>query len=218
MSSYLSKEIRFMEINNSKEPIRLFKSDFLEFFSHINPIVVLIIYVPVLSFFLARSFVFNGGTVYQIPAGFVLGLVIWTLTEYLLHRFVFHFTPRNPAQERISFLFHGVHHTQPMSKTRLVMPPAVSIPLAIIFYLLFLFVIGVLFAGYRWVAPTFAGFTAGYIVYDMLHYSMHHFQLKNGYLLLVRKHHMQHHAKTPNMRFGVSSPFWDYIFGTQPKE
>jgi hypothetical protein len=64
----------------------------------------------------------------------IVGLILWTLIEYGVHRFVFHFKPRNAWQERISFLFHGVHHAQPMAKSRLVMPPAVSIPLALLFH------------------------------------------------------------------------------------
>jgi sterol desaturase/sphingolipid hydroxylase (fatty acid hydroxylase superfamily) len=33
---------------------------------------------------------------------------------------------------------------------------------------------------------------------------------------MVRQQHMHHHFKTPNKRFGVSSPLWDYVFGTMP--
>jgi sterol desaturase/sphingolipid hydroxylase (fatty acid hydroxylase superfamily) len=69
-----------------------------------------------------------------------------------------------------------------------------------------------------WVAPLFAGFAAGYLTYDMTHYATHHVRLNWGYFKLVRRHHMLHHAKTPEKRFGVSSPLWDYVFGTEPGE
>lgn len=204
---------------NSKEPVRLFKSDFLEFFSHIHPAVVLVVYLPVFGYFVALS-IYNSlqgfYPAYFIPAGIIIGAVVWTLTEYLLHRFVFHFTPRGPFQERVSFLFHGVHHAQPMSKTRLVMPPAVSLPLAALFYLLFYGVVAGLLSAPYWVAPLFSGFVAGYILYDMLHYSMHHFQIRRGYIVHIRKNHMLHHGQTPDMRFGVSNTFWDKVFRTNP--
>jgi sterol desaturase/sphingolipid hydroxylase (fatty acid hydroxylase superfamily) len=131
---------------------------------------------------------------------------------------VFHFKPRTPAEERVSFLVHGVHHAQPMEKTRLVMPPPVSIPLALLFYALFRLAIGVLLRQPAWVAPLFAGLVSGYIAYDMLHYSTHHFQLRSAALKFLRRHHMRHHAGSWNDRFGVSSPLWDYVFGTMPRE
>jgi len=206
------------EISTSKEPIRLFKSDFLEFFTHINPIVVLIIWVPVAVYFLVRGILGAAGSLWIAPVGLVAGLFIWTFTEYMVHRFVFHHKPANEAQERIFFLFHGVHHAQPMSKTRLVMPPVLSIPLALVFYGLFVLIFGVILGTWQWVAPLFAGFIAGYITYDMIHYGMHHFPNRRGYWRFLKIYHMNHHFKTPNERFGVSSPVWDKVFGTMPAQ
>lgn len=203
---------------DSKEPIRLFKSDFLEFFTHIHPAVVLAIWLPVTSYFFIRAILTRPATVspLTIPAGFLIGVGIWTLAEYTLHRFLFHFHPRAPWQERVSFLFHGVHHAQPMSKTRLVMPPPVSIPLALLFYGFFYVVLGLLLGAPQWIAPLFSGFTAGYLCYDMTHYAMHHIKIEWGYFKMIRKHHMLHHGKTPNQRFGVTSTLWDKVFGTDP--
>lgn len=199
-------------------PVRLFRSDFLEFFTHVHPATVLIIWVPVCLYFLMRGILYRpaGVSPAVVPAGFAAGVFLWTLAEYLLHRFVFHFHPRVPWQERITFLFHGVHHAQPMVKTRLVMPPAVSIPLAVLFYWLFhAFFYG---AGLpAWFAPVFAGFTAGYVAYDMIHYATHHFPVR-GYFRFLKLHHMRHHFKTPGQRFGVSSPLWDWVFGTLPAD
>ncbi|MFN2155694.1 MAG: fatty acid hydroxylase, partial [Anaerolineae bacterium] len=121
------------KIVHSKEPIRLFKSDFLEFFTHIHPAVVLVIWLPITGYFLYRA-TLSPGLALRLVLGIPSGLFLWTLVEYVVHRFVFHFPPRTPRQERISFLFHGVHHAQPMEKSRLVMPPVVSIPLAAICY------------------------------------------------------------------------------------
>jgi sterol desaturase/sphingolipid hydroxylase (fatty acid hydroxylase superfamily) len=207
-----------IEINRGKEPIRLFRSDFLEFFTHIHPIVVLVIWMPVVAVFLANAIIGRpaGASHLYIPVCFAAGLFVWTLAEYTLHRFVFHFRPHTPWQERISFLFHGVHHAQPMSRTRLVMPPAVSMPLAALFYGFFYLLFGVLLGVRRWVAPLFSGFIAGYLIYDMLHYSTHHFRLRSPVWQFIRRHHMRHHAQTPDMRFGVSSPLWDIVFGTMP--
>lgn len=209
-----------MGIRSETAPIRLFESDFLEFFTHIHPVVVLIIWVPVTTLMVVWAALTTTpatGWIF-IPLGFVAGLFLWTITEYTLHRFVFHFEPRGKFQERISFLFHGVHHAQPMSKSRLVMPPPVSIPLALIFYGLYTLVFGVLFGIGDWVKPIFAGTLCGYIIYDMIHYAVHHFRLRSRAMKYVRSHHMRHHSVTPDKRFGVSSPLWDLVFGTLPRQ
>jgi len=208
------------KIITQEEPIRLFKSDFLEFFTHIHPAVILLIWLPVALYFLGRAIVLHpaGHSLGYIPLGFILGLFLWSLAEYLLHRFVFHFKPRNPTQERIVFLFHGIHHVQPQCKTRLVMPPVVSIPLALVFYGLFWLIFTRLLPLSLWLAPVFSGFIVGYIAYDMTHYATHHFPMRRGIWKALKRHHMRHHYKTPDQRFGVSSPLWDYVFGTTGKE
>jgi len=207
-----------MQAVPGKEPIRLFKSGFLEFFTHIHPLVVLIIWFPVAAFFMYMAIAGHvpGTSAAYIPVSFVVGLFVWTPTEYVMHRFVFHFRPRTPRQERVSFLFHGVHHAQPWSKTRLVMPPAVSIPLALLFYGAFYLLVGLAMGQPHWVAPLFSGLVAGYLAYDMFHYSMHHFRMQSGVLHAMRRYHMQHHGATPNQRYGVTSPLWDIVFGTKP--
>lgn len=205
-------------IDHSDTPIRLFKSDFFEFFTHIRPWVVLVIWVPVAVYFLVRPILALAPAAnwISIPLGFLLGLFLWTLAEYTLHRFVFHFRPRNEQQKRIIFLFHGVHHAQPQCKTRLVMPPAVSIPLALLFYGLFTLVFSMIGAQ-QWVSPIFSGFIVGYMAYDLTHYATHHFPMRSGAAKFLKRYHMQHHYKTPDARYGVSNPLWDIVFGTYPK-
>jgi sterol desaturase/sphingolipid hydroxylase (fatty acid hydroxylase superfamily) len=206
------------EINHSDVPIRLFKSDFLEFFTHISPVAVLIIWVPVIIFFLARSIIQTstyGGWVY-IPLGVLIGMFVWTFAEYTIHRFVFHYDPKSERVAKVWFMFHGVHHVQPQLKTRLVMPPALSIPLAVVFYFFYYLIIGKLLAAPQWVDPVFAGFMTGYLIYDMTHYATHHWPMRSRTAKYLKRYHMIHHFKTPQARFGVSSPLWDIVFGTKP--
>ena len=200
------------------EPIRLFKSDFLEMFSHISPATVLAIWVPVALFFLVESAirVSRSVLVLTMAAGLVAGWFIWTFVEYMMHRFVFHYHPKTERIKKLFFLVHGVHHAQPMCRTRLVMPPVISIPLAVFFlaafYLLLVRLAGSAFLFFS----VFSGFLIGYIIYDMLHYSLHHSKTRNGFVQMCRYQHMQHHGACPNMRFGVTLPFWDHVFGTMP--
>jgi len=141
-------------------------------------------------------------------AGWLLaGLFIWTFTEYMLHRFVFHFEPSSKWGQQLHFIFHGVHHDYPNDANRLVMPPSASIPLALGFYLLFDWLLphGVIFA-------FFPGFIGGYLGYDMTHYALHHANFKNPFLRKLKQHHMLHHYSDATKGYGVSLSFWDKIF------
>ena len=204
-------------IDKSKDPvsIRLFKSDFLEFFTHISPAAILILWVPVTVLLLYFSV--KTTSLGVIVGAFLLGLFLWTLGEYTLHRFLFHYPAKSEKARKIFFLFHGVHHYQPQDKTRLVMPFPVSIPLALLFYGLFHLIWGILLNAPQWVNPLTAGFMVGYLIYDLTHYATHHFQMRRGYARYIKRYHMAHHYKDENSHYGVSSPIWDWVFNTAGK-
>ena len=201
-------------VSNKDETVRMFENDFLEAFSKVHFTVPLFIYLPVVSYFLYRSVVSYSLMFITIFSLFILGTFVWTLTEYTLHRFIFHFVPSSEWGKKMHFIFHGVHHDYPNDSKRLVMPPSVSIPLAVLFYFLFKLILGQIL-----VAPYFVGFIIGYLFYDMTHYAIHHYNMHNKFWLFIKNHHMKHHYKDPTKGFGVSSPLWDDIIGTNfPKE
>ena len=201
-------------------PIRLFKSDFLEFFTHISPVTIIVLWLPIAVLLMVYAVMNIPDSAFPIyiPLGFLIGLFLWTFAEYTLHRFLFHHKPTSPRQERIFFLFHGIHHAQPQVKTRLVMPLPVSIPGFVIFFGLFYLILAVLLKSPQWVAPLMSGFLIGYLAYDLTHYATHHFPMRSGYAKFIKRYHMQHHYKDPDTRFGVSSPIWDWVFLTQGVE
>ncbi|MBI4535398.1 MAG: sterol desaturase family protein [Ignavibacteriae bacterium] len=199
-------------VSNKDESARLFKSDFLEIFTHVHPTIPLIVYVPLIVYLLYLSVDASLG-VAEIMGLFLAGVLTWTLTEYLLHRFVFHYEPTSNWGKQLHFLMHGVHHDYPNDSLRLVMPPVISLPLALTFYLLFYWLIGE-----RATWAFFPGFIFGYLCYDMIHYATHHFSMKGPIRIWVKQHHMRHHYQTDDYNYGVSSPLWDFVFGTyQPK-
>lgn len=200
-------------ISNKDETVRMFKSDYLEALSKVHFTVPLYIFVPVILYFLYRSILIFQLQALTILSLIIVGLFVWSLTEYTLHRFVFHFVPKSQIGKRIHFIFHGVHHDYPNDSKRLVMPPSVSVPLATIFYLLFLQMLGAIF-----VSPFFIGFLAGYLFYDLTHYAIHHFNMHSKFWLKIKNHHMRHHFQNPNKGFGVSSPLWDIVIGTNFSE
>jgi 4-hydroxysphinganine ceramide fatty acyl 2-hydroxylase len=196
-------------ISNKDETVRMFDNNFLEACSKVHFSVPLYIYIPVISIFFYRAVAINQLDFSRILSLLILGIIIWSLTEYMLHRFVFHYVPDSKLGRRIHFIFHGVHHDYPSDSKRLVMPPSVSMPLALLFFFLFSSILGSLF-----VSPFMAGFLIGYLFYDITHYAIHHFNMHSKFLLAIKNHHMRHHYQNPSKGFGVSSKLWDKIIGT----
>ena len=194
-------------ISNSTESVRMFKSNWMEALSKVHFSIPLFIYVPVIAVMTWLAFDRN---IYTANYFLMLatGVVVWTITEYILHRFVFHFEPSSEWGKRIHFIFHGVHHDYPKDAKRLVMPPSASIPIAVVFYFLFSLVI----TNKTLLYPFFAGFIIGYLAYDMMHYAMHHYNFKSKLMKRIKQHHMLHHYDDPTKGYGVSSSLWDVIF------
>ncbi len=189
----------------------MFDSDFIEFFSRVHPVTPLVLYVPVIGYMLYVSLWQHQLSVVPVTALFLFGVLLWTLTEYLIHRYIFHYQPRTRWGKRLHYVIHGVHHDYPNDARRLVMPPVISIPLAFLFYGLFLLIFGSL------APPVFAGLVFGYVCYDMLHYATHHLIMKRGAWLWLKQYHLRHHFKDDHVGYGISSPLWDYVFRTTRK-
>jgi sterol desaturase/sphingolipid hydroxylase (fatty acid hydroxylase superfamily) len=189
----------------------MFESDLIERFSRIHPATPFVFWVPVILFFLYRTH--ERHVALGLVAGlFVLGVFLWTLTEYFLHRYVFHWVNETAWGKRIHFVLHGVHHDFPNDKDRLVMPLGASIPLGVVIYGIFYLVFGQTIG-----EPVFAGMGLGYLAYDGTHYAVHHFKQTTRVGKFLRKHHMLHHHADHDGGFGVSSPLWDIVLGTMPQ-
>ena len=109
-------------------------------------------------------------------------------------------------------MIHGVHHDHPNDPRRLVLPPAFSIPLALLFFAGF---VGVLGTPLAWGVA--AGFYLGYVIYDTTHFALHHAHPKSRLGRRLRELHMRHHFEDDESGFGVSAPWWDIVFRTRPR-
>jgi len=189
----------------------MFESRVLDSLSRVHPAVPVIVFLPAIVALGAWGLTDVSGGVFA--ALLVAGYALWTLFEYWLHRLVFHFEPDDGIGARLHWIIHGVHHDHPNDPLRLVMPPAVSVPLAVgIFWLLYL----IFGSSY---APTLAaGFLAGYLVYDMTHYYLHHFRPRGRLARMLRERHMRHHFQDDTRGFGISAPYWDEVFRTSPRD
>jgi dihydroceramide fatty acyl 2-hydroxylase len=189
---------------------RMFDSDLLDKLSRVHPAVPVVIYVPEIVVLLALAISAGGGPSWLGLVGlFAGGYLLWTLSEYWIHRIIFHFEPEDGFGARLHWIIHGVHHDHPNDPLRLVMPPSVSLPLSSLFLVAFWAVLGTpLWYGFG------AGFIAGYLIYDMTHYHLHHHKPKTRLGRRLRELHMRHHFQDDTTGFGISAPYWDTAFGT----
>src|SRR6266576_2948652 len=171
-------------VSNKNETVRMFESDFMEFFSRVHPVIPLALYLPVVGYMLYVSLWRRQLSFVAVAALFLLGILLWTLIEYLIHRYIFHYEPKTRWGKQLHFVVHGVHHDYPNDAKRLVMPPVISVPLAIFFYVLFAFLFG------KSAPAVWAGLVAGYVCYDSIHYAIHHFSMKSGILNRLKQHHL----------------------------
>eukprot|EP00050_Salpingoeca_kvevrii_P007721 m.298116 g.298116 ORF g.298116 m.298116 type:complete len:257 (+) comp13787_c0_seq1:123-893(+) len=228
---------KWVHAPSTRPTYRLFDSDFLERFSRTPWWLVPLLWVPVavVAFVAAQSPTCsalarqpspssaqaalqlmcaedddNASLSFGTAAAFaVLGLALWTLSEYLLHRFLFHLEVDTPAGHVFHFFMHGQHHKYPLDRDRLVFPPVPAVVLA-----------GAIFSLLRLCAPRapalamLAGITVGYIHYDLTHFYLHFGKPQVRYMAQLKRAHMDHHFKNGERGYGISSALWDRIFGT----
>ena len=187
----------------------MFESRLLDRFTRVHPAVPVVIYGPVVGVLLVLAVGRDGwwDTLALVPVGYI----VWTLFEYWLHRLVFHFEPQQGIGARLHWMIHGVHHDHPNDPMRLVMPPAASIPLAALVIAAMWVVAGPIHG-----PGVAAGFLIGYLVYDEMHYALHHHVPKSRLGKKLRELHMRHHFQDDERGFGISAPYWDRVFGTYP--
>ena len=198
-------------VSNKNETVRMFDSDFMEFFSRVHPVTPLVLYVPVIGYMLYVSLWQRQLSIVAVVALFLLGVLLWTLTriphppvhiplrtEDSLGKTVALCDSRRASRlsQRCATACYAASHKH---------PPRVS----------FLWSVCSNFWG---LAPAvFAGLVFGYVCYDMLHYATHHLAMKRGAWLWLKQYHLRHHFKDDHVGYGISSPLWDYVFRTTRK-
>ncbi|KAJ5945245.1 hypothetical protein N7516_005413 [Penicillium verrucosum] len=198
-NSKFSKEFYLEQIHRPRhyrggESAPLF-GNFLEPLSKTAWYVVPIIWLPCVAYGLTVGATGLGSST-AAASYFSGGVCLWTLIEYLMHRFLFHidhWLPDNRVGLTLHFLLHGIHHYLPMDKYRLVMPPTLFVLLAAPFWKLSHAVFY-----YNWYAAT-SVFCGG----------------SPSYYKELKKYHLQHHFADFENGFGVTSRFWDRVFGTE---
>ena len=142
--------------------------------------------------------------------GVLVGLLLWTLIEYGLHRILLHWRPRQGTWRRLLTSRRREHRRHPRDPARIPVAPQHSLPGSALMLLLFV-----------WAAPDLktaagmiSGLWAGLLYYELVHYRIHRSKSSGGALWQQRRGHFYNHFVDDRFCFGVTSPLWDWIFGT----
>jgi sterol desaturase/sphingolipid hydroxylase (fatty acid hydroxylase superfamily) len=199
--------MHFQKINN-KGQAQLFRNAYLEYLTKTHPLVIWGIYTPMiilLPYYAVNVVEFSGTTTLLV---FLSGILFWTLTEYILHRFLFHHHPITEKGKRINYVLHGNHHEYPRDKERLFMPAVPSLIIASLFFSFFYLFLR------KYAFAFFPGFMLGYLIYGTMHYAIHAWNPPFKWMKPLWRNHHLHHYKHDDLGFGVSSTLWDHVFGT----
>lgn len=191
---------------------RIFKSDVLEALTRTHIAIPLTLYwaAGAVAIWYSISRLGLGAGITLVT--FLGGTVLFTLLEYLMHRFLYHIPATTPWRERFRYVVHGVHHEFPRDKRRLAQPPITSILLSVLLFLLFHWMLGDLGVAFT------GGLLFGYSSYLAVHYATHMMRMPKNFLRVLWKNHNLHHYVNDDGAFGVSSPLWDHVFGTMPPD
>jgi sterol desaturase/sphingolipid hydroxylase (fatty acid hydroxylase superfamily) len=147
-------------------------------------------------------------TLWAVPL-VIAGVIVWTLTEYALHRFVFHFEPRSPILRQAIYVIHANHHADPNDALRNLMPPIVSIPVGSLIWALSVWIMG---SAGTWFL---LGFMSGYVAYDLVHFAAHQMPMKGRLGRMLKTHHMRHHHLKHEGNYAITGMIWDRVFSTR---
>jgi len=146
---------------------------------------------------------------------FVGGLALWTLMEYVVHRFVLHvaFPARKDWPSRLLHkLFdasHADHHARPWDGYY------INGHLDTLLVAVWLVPLSFLAPPYT-ASMTVAALFAAYIAEEWAHHAMHFCNFHWRYFQYVRRRHLYHHSRHGvATAYGITSDFWDRVFGTR---
>ncbi|MDT0677105.1 sterol desaturase family protein [Autumnicola musiva] len=191
---------------------KLFDNPILEKLTHTHISLPLIIFSVIAAALIYYGIIEKGFEAPFMILLFAAGLFFFTFVEYIMHRYLYHIPATSERKKKISYTMHGVHHDYPKDKSRLAMPPLLSLIIATVLFIIYRAVLGDYAFGFL------AGFLIGYAAYLAVHYSVHAFKVPDNFLKTLWHHHSIHHYREPDRAFGVSSALWDHIFRTMPRK
>ena len=122
----------------------IFENPFLERLTKTNPVSNIIIYGIAIVFMVYVAIDIISLSILEVMGLFAFGVLFWTLAEYLLHRFLFHWITEAKWSQQFHFVMHGSHHKFPTDEERLLMPPIPGLILASILFGFFFIIFWIL--------------------------------------------------------------------------
>ncbi|HKP32512.1 MAG TPA: sterol desaturase family protein [Chitinophagaceae bacterium] len=199
--------MKFEKIHN-KGQAQLFKNAYLEMLTKTHPLVIWALYTPAFVGLPYLAITRAGYAGWRVAVLFAIGMLFWTLFEYVMHRFVFHWVTENERAKKVVYVMHGNHHHFPRDKERLFMPPVPSLIISSLIFGLMYLIMGTN------VLAFFPGFILGYLLYGSMHYAIHAWNPPFRWMKPLWRNHHLHHYKDDHRGFGVSTTIWDRVFGT----
>jgi 4-hydroxysphinganine ceramide fatty acyl 2-hydroxylase len=191
---------------NVSEADQLLSRSTLDFITCTNVRVYYVTYSLLILYFSLSGF--RHVTAIQAMTSMAVGVMIWSLLEYVIHRFVFHWKAKSAMGKMIVFIFHDVHHAYPQDVRRSITPLIFSLPLVAILYVVFKAMTGIQ------ADSMLSGSLIGYVLYSAIHDSTHHFPMRFLLAKQLKRNHLRHHYFDGEKNFGVTSPLWDWVFST----
>jgi sterol desaturase/sphingolipid hydroxylase (fatty acid hydroxylase superfamily) len=186
--------------------VRLFQSEWLERLTVISPRAFAVTWAAILAFLVwATLGIASPGAWFGLVAA---GLLLWSLFEYCMHRYLFHLELDSDLGRWFAFVIHGNHHEDPKDPHRSLMPPIVSVTLSAMIWG------GLVLAFGATGTVIFLGFEIGYVCYDSVHYACHQRPARSGIMKILRQHHIRHHYGRTNGNYAITTIFWDHLFGS----
>ncbi len=200
-------------VSNENISVPLFQNKWLDKLtrSHIAiPVSMFLLYAAGLLYYTKIATELSNNQVIMLFFG---GTFFFTFVEYVVHRWLYH-PGEHASEDRQKFCYtvHGIHHDYPKDKQRLAMPPVPAVLAATLLLVIFRTILG------KYAFAFLAGFMVGYAFYLLIHYSVHIFRAPNNVFKALWVNHAIHHYSEDEILFGVSSPLWDYVFGTTPRK
>ena len=176
---------------------RLIGSKFDYYFSFcLNSMLIAWIMMPPVSHMI------RGERTIELTLLILLGYLVWTLAEWLVHKFVYH------NWTSAFTIGHDIHHKDP--KKLIGVPWLLNTPAYFgLYYWLYFYVFQSPVVG-----ALMGGFAGGYVIYCAIHHSLHHWRLNNRIFKRQLAHHNIHHMH-PESNIGISISLWDWVFGTK---
>ena len=196
-------------LSSKPMPADLYRDAIIKGMTMANPMLPFLIYVPLVAVYswLALAHFSIGGMAFAGLA--IAGVLWWTVFEYLMHRYAFHYQPTSAWGKRLLYVMHHGHHQYPNDERLMVSNPWVSLPASLLFLGLGWLLIG------SGTMAFMAGMLSAYLAYDWLHHAVHVHNFSHPLFQKLKKHHMRHHYRDPSANYGFVTTFWDKVMGTK---